>query len=108
MGKEVELLKHHPDLAAHRFDLSEVAGELDAVDDDLAFLMFLEPIYAPNHRRLARARRAAYDDTFAACDRETHVLENMKRAEPFVHVANLDHRSVLSIRHRPRRRSASK
>ena len=56
--EEVEVLEHHADLAAHLVDLLQVVGELDAVDDDLALLVLLQPVDAADHRRLARARTA--------------------------------------------------
>ena len=34
-------------------DLLEIVGEFDPVDDDLAALMFLQPVDAADHRRLA-------------------------------------------------------
>ena len=36
MRKEIELLEDHADVAAHLVDLLEIAGQLDAVDDDAA------------------------------------------------------------------------
>ena len=63
--EQVELLEHHADVAAHRVDRLHVVGELDAVDDEVARLMLLEPVDAADQRGLARARRAADDDALA-------------------------------------------
>ena len=66
MREQVEVLEHHADLAAHLVDLLEIVGELDAVDDDPALLVLLQPVDAADHRRLAGARRPADDDALAA------------------------------------------
>ena len=52
MRKQVELLKHHADVAAHRDDLLGIVGQLDAVDDDAAALPVLQPVDAAQQRRL--------------------------------------------------------
>jgi hypothetical protein len=66
MREQVEVLEHHADLAADLVDALEVVGQLDAVDDDLALLVLLEPVDAADQRRLARARRPADHDALAA------------------------------------------
>jgi hypothetical protein len=67
--EQVEVLEHHADFAAHLVDLLEVVGQFDAVDDDLALLVLLEPVDAADQRRLARARLGpADDDALAAHD----------------------------------------
>ena len=82
--KQVEVLEHHADLAAHLVDVLEVVGELDAVDDDAALLMFFEAVDAADQRRLAGARRAADDDPLALRDGQVDVLEDMELAVPLV------------------------
>ena len=64
--EQVEVLEHHADLAPDLVDALEVVGELDAVDDDAALLVLLQPVDAADQRRLAGARRAADDDALAA------------------------------------------
>ena len=56
--EEVERLEHHAGLAADGLDGADVVGELDAVDDDAALVVLLEPVDAADERRLARARTA--------------------------------------------------
>ncbi len=46
MRKQIELLKHHADVAAHREDVLGIVGQLDAVDDDAAALPVLQPVDA--------------------------------------------------------------
>ncbi len=67
MREQVEVLEDHADVAADLVDLLEIVGELRAVDDDLALLVLLQPVDAADHRRLARAGRAADDQLLAEC-----------------------------------------
>ena len=67
--EQVEVLEHHADLAADLVDVLEVVGQLDAVDDDLALLVLLQPVDAADQRRLAGAGRPADDDPLALVDR---------------------------------------
>ena len=71
--EEVELLEHHPRLAADLLDVADVVGQLDAVDDDAARVVLLEAVDAADHRRLARARRADDDDDLLAADAQVDV-----------------------------------
>jgi hypothetical protein len=87
-------LEHHADFAADRLDLAEVAGKLDAVDEDLPLLMLFEPVDAADHRRLAGARGPAHHDLLAAPDGEVDILQHVKCAEPLVDMAQLDHRAA--------------
>ena len=48
MRKQVEVLEHHADFAADGVDAFQVIGQFDVVDDDLALLVFLQPVDAPN------------------------------------------------------------
>ena len=90
MREEVEVLEHHADLAADLVDLLQVVGELDAVDDDLALLVLLQPVDAADHGRLAGAGRPADDDALAARDVQVDVLQHMELAVPLVDVDHLD------------------
>ena len=64
-GNRLKCWNTMPTSRADFVDLLQVVGELDAVDDDLALLVFLEPVDAADQRRLARARRPADDDALA-------------------------------------------
>ena len=44
--EQVEGLEDHADLGADGVDVAHVVGELDAVDDDVAALMLLQPVDA--------------------------------------------------------------
>jgi hypothetical protein len=54
MREQVELLEHHADIGTHCVDAAQIGSQLDAIDDDAAGLMFLEPIDATDQRRLPR------------------------------------------------------
>ncbi|MGY3410024.1 hypothetical protein ACVWZV_006137 [Bradyrhizobium sp. GM5.1] len=90
MRKQVEALEHHADFAPHRIDVLEVRPELDAVNDDLAFLKLLERVDTADQRRLARAGGAADHDALALLDRKVDVAQHVKLAVPFVQAGNLD------------------
>ena len=66
--KQIELLKHHPDVAADRKDALGVLGQIVAVDDDAPLLPVFEPVDAAKQRGLAAAGRAADNDAFTATD----------------------------------------
>ena len=51
--EQVEVLEHHPDFAPNRLDLLEVVGQLNPIHNDLAALVLLKPVDAPDQRRLA-------------------------------------------------------
>jgi hypothetical protein len=97
MRKQVEVLEHHADFAADRFDVLEVVGELDPVDHQRALLMLLQPVDAADHRRLARPRRTADHDLLAFADLEIDVLEHVEIAIPLVEFGQLDHRFARGL-----------
>ena len=90
MRKQIELLKHHADVAAHREDVFGIVGQFDAVDDDAAALPVLQPVDAAQQRRFAAAGRAADDDALAARDLQIDVAQHVKFAVPFVQADDLD------------------
>src|SRR5215472_3695285 len=99
MRKQVELLEHHPNLAAHLVDRLEILGKLGAVDDDATALPVLDPVDAAKQRRLAAARGTAYDDALSAHDFEVDVAQHMESPEPFVELDDLDRDLVLRRAH---------
>src|SRR6185312_847917 len=75
---------------ANLVDLLQVVGQLDAVDDDAAGLVLLEPVDAADHGGLARARGPGDDDALAAVDAQVDVAQHVKIAVPLVHGDDLD------------------
>ncbi len=98
VGKQVELLEHHPGFLADLLDVLDVVGEVDAVDGDPATIVFLETVDAADHRRLAGAGRADDDDDFLLADSHVDVLERLEVAEVLVDAFELDHR-LAGARH---------
>ena len=90
MRKQVEMLKDHSDFAPHLVHLLNVVAQFDAVDDDASTLVLFEPIDAPDHCRLARTRRPADHDAFAAVHGKVDVLEGVELAKPLVHRRDLN------------------
>jgi hypothetical protein len=95
--KEVEVLEDHAHLGANLFDILEIVGEFDAVDDDASALVLLEPVDTAYQRRFARTGGAANDDTLAALHREADVFQDMKLPVPFVHVFDGDDRAAVGL-----------
>jgi len=98
MREQVELLKHHADVAPDLVDVPEVVRHFHAVNDDAAALMLLQTVDAADQGRLARSGRAANDNALAARDLEVDVLERVEGAVPFVHAGHLDG-SLASVAH---------
>ena len=69
MREQVELLEHHADIAPDGVDVLQVVGQFNAIDDDLAALMLLQPVDAADQRGFAGAGRAADDDPLARARR---------------------------------------
>ena len=63
--KQIEVLEHHPDLAANRFDVPQIVGNLGTIHDDVTRLMLFETIDTANQRGLPRPGRAANHDALA-------------------------------------------
>ena len=54
MREQIELLEHHSNLGADLLDVANVGCQLDAVDDDPAFLVNLETVDTTNPCGFAR------------------------------------------------------
>ena len=89
MGEEVEVLEHHADIATNFIDLPEVFRQFYSIDEDAAFLEYLQPVDAADHRRFARAGWTADDDALAAPHHQIDVPEHVKIAVPFVDCIDL-------------------
>src|SRR5262249_16543000 len=105
--KKVELLKHHADAVAHLLDVAYIAGQLHAVDDDTPFLMLLEPVDAPDQRRLSRSGRAADDHLLAASNREIDIAQHVEIVKPFVDADEFNDGGMRHEKLRPVRKSRS-
>src|SRR5262249_27246868 len=88
--KQVEVLEHHPDLAAYLVDALEIFAELGAVDDDASALPVFDAVDTAKKRRLATARRAADDDALATHHLEINLAQHVEATEPFVEADDVD------------------
>jgi hypothetical protein len=88
---EIERLKDHADVGAQPHGIEFGVAQRQAVDDDVAGLNRLEPVDAANQGAFATATRAADHDDISRLDGEINVLEDVKRAEPLIDLAKLDH-----------------
>src|SRR3954453_20903015 len=93
MREQVEALEHHSDLAPDFIDAPQVRTQLDAIDDDLAFLKLLERVDAADQRRFSRSRGTAALYEFACRDMQVDVVHPMEIADPLVQGGDLDHTS---------------
>src|SRR5262245_51753564 len=110
VGKEVELLEHHPDAAAKsRQGLAVLAGGLDGdvADADPARVDRLEPTEAAQERRLARARSPDEAEELAPGDLEVEPGEDGAVAEPLRQPLRADHAVLLDAASSTRRRRSS-
>src|SRR5262245_60693623 len=90
MGIELEALEHHADAPTKNVHVRFVSN-LNAIDDDLALVKWLQPIHAFDKRAFARPRRPAHHDYFAASDRCSAGLKHLGIAVPFAHATDFDH-----------------
>ena len=91
MGEQVELLEHHPGLAADLLDVAQVSCQLDAVDDDASLVVLLQPVDAADQCRLARTRRPDDDDDLLSSDVEVDVASAVNVPKRFTTPSQLDH-----------------
>lgn len=91
MRIEIERLEDHADIGAQPHGIEFGVAQRQAVDDDIAGLNRLEPVDAANQGAFAAATRAADHDDISRLDGEINVLEDVKRAEPLIDLAKLDH-----------------
>jgi hypothetical protein len=88
--EQVEALEHHARLATDLLDVADVVRQLGAVDDDTSGVVFLEPVDAPDHRRLARTRGADDDDDLLGCHAQVDVAQRLEVVEELVDVLEFD------------------
>src|SRR3546814_16802993 len=98
------MLEHHADVAAYGLDLLQVVGKLGAIDHNAALLVLFQPIDATYHRRLARPRGAANNNTLAGRDIKIDIAQHMELPIPFIDICQADNgtRNVSTYRKRGR------
>jgi len=94
MGEQIELLKHHADIAAQiaQFSFLRRQSDIDTVDDDSARIVGLEAVDAAKQRRLAGAGAADDRDHIAAFDIHRHAFQHFGRAEALSHIHDINER----------------
>src|SRR3954454_5105177 len=98
VGKQVEVLKHHANLASDGLDILQIVRHLDAIHDDLPALVLFQAIDAADHGRFARPRRAAHDDPLSPRDRQIDALQHMKFVKPLIDAHKMDNGTNGRIR----------
>ena len=90
MRKKVEVLKNHADFGSDFFDIFKVIGQFDAIDDNLAALMFFQSIDTANQGRFSGTRWAADNDAFLLTNGQVYSAKHVEFAEPLVHIDDFD------------------
>ena len=98
--EQVEVLEHHPHLAAHGVDVHLRVGDLRAVKDNGALARLLEQVQAAQKRRLTGPGRADDDYVFTGADVLGNVVEHEVVAERFGQMFNVDHFDAASFQAR--------
>ncbi len=78
MRKQVELLEHHTDILAHLVDCLDIIGQLGAIDDQMAILVFFEPVDATDQRRFSGAGRPADHDALTARNLQVDIAQHVE------------------------------
>ena len=86
MREEVELLEDHTHFLADLFHITDVVAELNAVHNDLSFLMFFEAIETANECGFPGTGRTEDDHHFSLLNGEADASKNMELIKPFMHV----------------------
>jgi len=97
--KQVEALKHHADFATNRIQIAHIVIQLDAIDDDVAAIVFFEAIERAQESRLARARRPDDGRDLAFIKSRRHAPQSMESTVMLFNVARFDDGFVLLHRH---------
>ncbi|HOU21016.1 MAG TPA: hypothetical protein PKX16_02210 [Kiritimatiellia bacterium] len=91
--EEIEMLKHHPDLAAQAVHIHPLGKDILVLDPDMPAVDMLQAIDTLQQCRLARARRADDAHDFARGHFQVDTLEHLVQPESLVQVGDLDHRT---------------
>ena len=94
MGKQVELLKDHPDLGAEGVAVRIRLGDVLPLDEYRAGGGLLEPVDAPQQRRLARPGRADDADHVTDGDLEVDAAQHVEVSKRLVQIDDPDGRAV--------------
>ena len=90
MREEVEALEDDPDLSAQRVDVDAATADPIATKVDLTTVDGLQLVDAPQHGRLAAARRPDQADDLVQFDIEVDAAQDRVGAEGLVHIAQFE------------------
>ena len=94
MGEQVELLEDHAGFHADLFDIADIVGQLDAIDDDLPVLVLFQPVDGADKGRFARPGRAEDHDDLTFLDFHGYAFQGMEVPVPFVDIPADDDRLI--------------
>ena len=90
MRKQVELLKHHAQLAPQGVQMLEVVVDFNAIDHDASRVMALQPIEHAQQGTLARAGGAQNSAHLAGVEVGADVAQHMVRPKVLVDLVHRD------------------
>ena len=90
MREQVELLEHHAHLLADSGDVAHVVAELNAIHDDVAFLVLFQTVDAANEGGFARAGGPEYHDHLALVHIHVDAAQHMEVTIPLVYFLAFD------------------
>jgi hypothetical protein len=99
--EEVERLEDHPNVAPQPRQIASGSVHALSIEPDRARVDFLEPVDAPQHRRLPRPRRASHDDRLTVLDPQVDIREDHVLTERLPHAGELYERAVFLHAHDP-------
>ena len=77
--EQIEVLKYHPDFAAHQVEVGFALGQVDAVDNDLPVVEFFQAIEAAQKGGFARTGRADDHHHLTLADLRGHIVHRPYR-----------------------------
>ena len=83
MGKQFEVLKHHPHALADLSDLALFAGQNLTIKKHLASIKRIQSIGAAQQGRFARARGSDKTHDFSRIDGKRNIIESLEGTEGF-------------------------
>ena len=97
MREQVEMLKHHANLAPDAVDLAHIVRQFHVVDNDLALLMLFQSVNAANERGFTRTGWATYNDPLTVADCQVEVLQHVEIAVPLVHALHPNNVGLANV-----------
>src|SRR4030042_2727659 len=97
MREQVELLEHHPNLPPHPLDVAHIMRKLNAINDNRAALVLLQPVERADEGRFTRTRGAKDHHHLTRLHIHADPFESLEVIEPLVHIPGDDDRLIVLV-----------